>query len=195
MTEPTLTDYDVYLWAQGSHFRAHDKLGAHLTQRDGVAGARFAVWAPDAERVSVVGDFNGWREGAHPMRPVASSGVWECFVPGVGPGALYKYAVVSRHHGYRVEKADPYAFAAEIRPQTASKVCDLSGYAWGDADWMAGRQRANALDAPMSIYEVHLGSWRRRPEGRWLTYREMAPLLADYVHEMGFTHVEEVFYR
>ena len=121
------------------------------------------------------------------MRPVASSGIWEGFVPGVGPGALYKYAVTSRHHGYRVEKADPFAFAAEIRPQTASKVWDLSGYAWGDADWMAGAARADALDAPMSIYEVHLGSWRRVPEegNRWLTYRELAPLLADYVQRHG----------
>jgi len=187
-----LTDYDVYLWAEGSHFRPYEKLGAHPTQRDGVAGTRFAVWAPDAVRVSVVGDFNGWQDGAHPLWPVAASGIWANFVPGVGPGALYKYAVTSRHDEYRVEKADPFAFAAETRPLTASKVWDLSGYTWGDVDWMARRDRAHALDAPQAIYEVHLGSWRRVPEegNRFLTYRELAPLLADYLCQMGFTHVE-----
>jgi 1,4-alpha-glucan branching enzyme len=187
-----LTEYDVYLWAQGNLFRAYEKLGAHLTDRDGVAGTRFAVWAPDALRVSVIGDFNGWRAGVHPMWAVASSGIWEGFVPGVGAGALYKYAITSRYEHYHVEKADPYAFATEFRPQTASKVWDLSGYSWGDSAWMARRQHAHALDAPMSIYEVHLGSWRRVPEegNRWLSYREMARQLAEYVHHMGFTHVE-----
>ncbi len=128
-----------------------------------MAGTRFAVWAPDAEHVSVVGDFNGWREGQHTMSPVASSGIWECFIPGVGRGALYKYAITSRYDGRHAEKADPYAFAAEIRPLSASKVWDLSGYTWGDREWMERRSKANALDAPMSTYEVHLGSWRRDP--------------------------------
>jgi 1,4-alpha-glucan branching enzyme len=192
VTPATLSDFDVYLWSEGTHYRAYEKLGAHLTERDGVAGTQFAVWAPDARRVSVVGDFNGWRPGADPMRPVDSSGIWERFVPGVGQGTLYKYAITSRHRGYRVEKADPYGFAAETRPQTASKVWDLSGYDWGDADWMGYRGGVNSLGAPISIYEVHLGSWRRVPgEGsRWLSYRELAPALADYVHHMGFTHVE-----
>jgi 1,4-alpha-glucan branching enzyme len=188
----TLTDFDVYLWAEGSHFRPYDKLGAHLARRDGVNGTLFAVWAPDAVEVSVVGDFNDWREGVHPMRPVATSGIWECFVPGVGRGALYKYAITSRYNGFHAEKADPYGFAAEIRPLTASKVWELSDYAWGDGVWMAQRQRLHTLDSPMAIYEVHLGSWRRVTEegNRWLSYRELAPRLADYVHEMGFTHVE-----
>ena len=129
----------------------------------GTAGTAFAVWAPTAGGVSVVGDFNGWREGVHPMGPVASSGIWECFIPGVGPGALYKYAITSRYHDHRGEKADPYAFAAEIRPLSASKVFDLSTYTWGDEEWMARRGRTDVLTAPLSTYEVHLGSWRRVP--------------------------------
>jgi 1,4-alpha-glucan branching enzyme len=187
-----LSDLDVYLWAEGTHVRAYEKLGAHPARRRGVAGTRFAVWAPDAERVSVVGDFNGWRPGADEMHPVDSTGIWEAFLPGVGVGALYKYAITSRYHGYQVEKADPYGFAAETRPQSASKVWDLAGYAWGDADWMARRGKANALDAPISIYEVHLGSWRRVPEegNRWLSYRELAAQLARHAAEMGYTHVE-----
>jgi 1,4-alpha-glucan branching enzyme len=188
----TLTDYDVYLWAEGSHHRAYEKLGAHVTERNGLLGTHFAVWAPNARRVSVVGDFNGWKAGANPMNAVESSGIWECFLPGIGPGALYKYAITSQFHNYRVDKADPYGFAAEIRPQTASKVWDLSGYAWGDQEWMGHRGGNNSLGAPIAIYEVHLGSWQRVPEqgNRWLTYRELAPRLADYLHHMGYTHVE-----
>src|SRR5262245_5720789 len=191
-SEPFLTDYDLHLLAQGSHYRSYEKMGAHLAERDGTAGVYFAVWAPNAERVSVIGDFNGWRADAHPMRLQGSSGVWEAFVPGLGSGALYKYAITSRHRGYRVEKADPYAFAAEVTPRTASKVWDLSGYEWGDQEWMARRAKTQAPDAPMSIYEVHLGSWMRVPEegNRSLTYREAAVRLAAYVKEMGFTHVE-----
>jgi 1,4-alpha-glucan branching enzyme len=189
---PSLTDFDLHLWNEGTFFRAYEKLGAHPGDRQGVAGTRFAVWAPTAGRVSVVGDFNGWREGADPMHPVGSSGLWKAFVPGVGTGAMYKYAITSRDSGYRVDKADPFGFAAEVRPHTASKVWDLSGYDWGDDEWRQYRGARQALNAPMSIYEVHLGSWRRVPEegNRWLTYREMAPQLADYVHELGFTHVE-----
>jgi 1,4-alpha-glucan branching enzyme len=192
VTTELLTDFDVHLWAEGTHARAYEKLGAHVIERDGVAGTRFAVWAPDAVAVSVVGDFNGWRPGRHPMRPVGSSGVWECFIAGVVQGALYKYSVSSRYGDFTAEKADPYAFAAEIRPRSASKVWDLTGHDWGDHDWMANRARANGLGAPFSIYEVHLGSWMRVPEegNRWLTYRELAPKLADYVHDLGFTHVE-----
>jgi 1,4-alpha-glucan branching enzyme len=192
MTTAELTDYDVYLFAEGTYARGYQKFGAHLEERDGVAGTRFAVWAPNARRVSVVGDFNGWKPDRNPLQPVRSSGIWEGFVPGVGPGALYKYAITSQYGDYRTDKADPYAFAAEIRPRTASKVWDLSGYQWGDDQWLARRGAAQALGAPLSIYEVHLGSWRRVPEegNRWLSYREMAPLLADYVHDMGFTHVE-----
>jgi 1,4-alpha-glucan branching enzyme len=188
----TLTEFDVHLWSEGTHFRAYEKLGAHVEKRVGAAGTRFAVWAPDAKSVSVVGDFNGWKAGANPLHTVGSSGIWEGFIPGVGQGALYKYAITSRHHDYRVDKADPYGFAAEIRPQTASKVWDLANYRWGDGEWMAVRGQVQALGAPMCVYEVHLGSWRRAPEegNRWLTYRELADQLADYVHEMGYTHVE-----
>ncbi len=192
MSSAVLTDFDVHLWAEGSHYRTYEKLGAHLGQRRGVAGTFFAVWAPNARSVSVVGDFNGWRPGLSTMEPVNSSGIWETFIPGVGVGALYKYHLVSQYQDYEVEKADPYGFAAEIRPRTASKVWDLSGYDWGDREWLARRGRAQALDAPLAIYEVHLGSWKRVPAdgNRWLSYREMASQLADYCHDMGYTHVE-----
>jgi 1,4-alpha-glucan branching enzyme len=187
-----LTDFDVYLWAEGTHARSYEKLGAHPAGRDGVRGTRFAVWAPNARRVSVIGELNDWRPDRHHLRPVRSSGIWEGFIPGVGPGTLYKYAITSQYGDYRIEKSDPYAFAAETRPRTASKVWDLSGYDWGDQGWLARRGRVQALSAPLSIYEVHLGSWRRVPEegNRWLGYRELAPLLADYARDMGFTHVE-----
>ncbi len=189
---PTLlTADDLHLFNEGSHVRLYQKLGAHPLETDGVAGTHFAVWAPGAERVTVIGDFNGWDKAAHPLHPREHSGIWEGFLPGVGAGAAYKYHIASRAHGYRVDKADPFAFCQEEPPRTASVVCDLS-YAWGDAEWMASRGKRNAIDGPISVYEVHLGSWRRVPEegGRWLTYREMAPLLAAYVQEMGFTHVE-----
>jgi 1,4-alpha-glucan branching enzyme len=188
----TLSDFDIYLWSEGTHYRAYEKLGAHLTEQNGVAGTHFAVWAPNARAVSVLGDFNNWQPGVHPMHSVRSSGIWECFIPGVGQGALYKYAITSRLSNYSVEKADPYGFAAEIRPRTASKVWDLSGYKWNDQEWMARRGRVQALNAPLSIYEVHLGSWRRVPEegNRWLTYREVADWLGDYLYDMGYTHVE-----
>jgi 1,4-alpha-glucan branching enzyme len=186
-----VTEDDLFLFNEGTHHRLYRKLGAHLGVAGGTAGASFAVWAPDAERVSVVGDFNGWECGRHPLRPRASSGIWEGFVPGVRAGMNYKYRLDSRFGGYRVDKADPFAVLAETPPKTASVVWDLS-YDWGDGAWMAGRGRANAREAPVSIYEVHLGSWRRVPEegGRSLTYREAAVRLAAYVKETGFTHVE-----
>ncbi len=192
MSSATLTDYDVYLWAEGSHYRAYEKLGAHLAEENGVAGTHFAVWAPDAREVAVIGDFNAWQPWVHRMHPVNASGVWECFIPGVRQGNLYKYAITSRYGNYHVEKADPYAFASEIRPQTASKVWDLSGYEWKDSEWLGRRGRAAARDAPIAVYEVHLGSWRRVPEqgNRWLNYRELAHQLGDYVHDLGYTHVE-----
>lgn len=192
MSTAELTEFDVHLWSEGSHYRAYEKLGAHLTERDGVAGTQFAVWAPNARWVSVVGDFNSWEPGKHPLKPVGSSGIWETFVPRIGVGTLYKYAIFSKYHNYWVEKADPYAFATELRPRTASKVWDLSGHEWGDQEWMSRRHTAHTLDAPISIYEVHLASWRRKPEegNRWLTYREMADQLADYCHDLGYTHVE-----
>ncbi|NDY43359.1 1,4-alpha-glucan branching protein GlgB [Dissulfurirhabdus thermomarina] len=187
-----LTDYDLYLHMEGTFLRAWEKLGAHPGEVDGTRGTWFAVWAPNAERVFVVGDFNGWREGAHELRCRGGSGVWEAFVPGVEKGALYKFVIRSRYNGYRAEKADPYGFFFELRPRSASIVWDLGGHEWGDGEWMAARRERNALDAPISIYEVHLGSWMRAPEegGRWLTYRELAPRLAAYARDMGFTHVE-----
>jgi len=192
MADDFLTDFDLYLLAESTHYRAWEKMGAHPIEVDGVRGTHFAVWAPNAERVAVIGDFNGWRDAGDQLSPRGSSGIWTGFVPGVGQGSLYKYAITSRHLGYRTEKADPYGFAAEIRPQTASRVWDLSGYTWGDSAWMAERGARQQLGAPMCVYEVHLGSWMRVPrEGnRWLTYRELAVRLADYVRAMGFTHVE-----
>jgi 1,4-alpha-glucan branching enzyme len=192
-----LTEQDIYLFREGTHFRAYEKLGAHPTEAataytTGTAGTHFAVWAPNAARVSVVGDFNGWRPDAHPLQPRQdSSGIWSAFVPGIKHGALYKYHIDSRHNGYTVQKADPYAFFNERPPRTASVVWDLS-YEWGDGDWMRNRARANAADAPWSIYEVHIGSWRRVPEehNRSLNYRELAHALGDYVSDLGFTHVE-----
>jgi 1,4-alpha-glucan branching enzyme len=187
-----LTEYDLYLWGEGSHNRAWEKMGAHLVEVDGTAGTRFAVWAPNARSVSVIGDFNGWDDTAHYMNNLGDSGVWELFIPGVGQGALYKYAILSQWDGYRAEKTDPFGFACEIRPRTASMVWEISGYSWGDEHWMANRGTRQGVNAPMSCYEVHLGSWMRVEEegGRWLTYRELAPKLAEYVSEMGFTHVE-----
>jgi 1,4-alpha-glucan branching enzyme len=189
--QSTLSDFDLYLFAEGTHTRAYEKLGAHLSERNGHLGVQFAVWAPNAERVSVIGDFNNWNISADIMRP-NSAGVWEGFVPDIGSGAVYKYHVISRDRPYAVDKADPYGFAAEIRPRTASRVWDLQDYSWLDRSWMANRAKNNSLNSAISIYEVHLGSWRRVPEeaNRWLTYREMAPLLADYIHDAGFTHVE-----
>ena len=187
---PFLTDYDLHLLAGGTHYRSYDKLGAHLVRYRG-GGVRFAVWAPNARAVAVVGDFNGWDPRAHPMQLRPEAGVWEAFVLGIGAGALYKYHVTPRDGGDAVQKADPYAFAAELRPRTASRVWDPSGYAWDDADWMSARAGRNAHDAPIAVYEAHLGSWMRVPgEGGWLTYPDIAGRLADHVSDLGFTHVE-----
>ena len=186
-----LSDQDVYLFNEGSHLRLYEKLGAQPAVVAGQAGTHFAVWAPDADSVSVIGDFNGWNRTTHPLRPHGGSGIWAAFVPGVGPGSTYKYHVVSRHAGYRADKADPFAFRAEVPPRTGSMVWTLD-HDWTDAGWMAQRARRAALDAPVSIYEVHLGSWRRVPEdgNRSLTYLELAEQLPAYAAEMGFTHVE-----
>ncbi len=189
---PHISDHDVYFFKEGSHFRLYEKLGAHPREVDGVGGTNFAVWAPNAARVTVVGDFNGWDENTHPLKVRDDwSGIWEGFIPGVGPGALYKYQVESRHMGYKTQKADPFAFQSEHPPKTASVVTDL-GYEWNDAEWMRTRRTRNCLDAPISIYELHPGSWRRVPEdgNRYLTYREMATHLVEYIREMGFTHIE-----
>ncbi|RIK93743.1 MAG: 1,4-alpha-glucan branching enzyme [Proteobacteria bacterium] len=186
-----LSDQDLYLFNEGSHIRLWEKLGAHPVEQDGRAGTRFAVWAPNAEAVSVVGDWNGWSRDAHPLATRGSSGIWEGFVPGVGRGAVYKYHVRSRAGGYRVDKADPFAFHAEVAPKTASVVWTLE-YEWHDREWMEARAKSRALVEPMSIYELHTGSWRRVVEdgNRSLSYRELAHALADYVRDAGFTHVE-----
>jgi 1,4-alpha-glucan branching enzyme len=186
-----LTEDDLYLFNEGSHFRLYEKLGAHLMTVDGTEGTYFAVWAPDAKLVTVMGDFNGWDRASAPLRPKGESGIWEGFVPGVRKGAVYKYHIASEYKRYTVEKADPFAVHSETPPKTASVVWDLD-YDWGDQDWMKARGRQNALDSPIAIYEVHLGSWVRVPEegGRSLSYRELGPKLADHVKRMGFTHVE-----
>jgi 1,4-alpha-glucan branching enzyme len=187
-----LTEHDIYLFKEGRHSRLHDKLGAHAHTVKGVAGVYFAVWAPNAERVAVVGDFNGWRAAAHPLFPRQDdSGIWEGFIPGVTHGTHYKYHLTSRHGNYQVEKTDPFAVRTEVPPRTASVVWGLD-YQWGDQAWMRERAGANALNAPMTVYETHLGSWRRVPEegDRSLSYREHASQLADYVRDMGFSHVE-----
>jgi 1,4-alpha-glucan branching enzyme len=192
IAEPSLlTQQDLYLFNEGSHLRLYDKLGAHLRSFDGARGCNFAVWAPGARRVSVIGDFNGWDKSAHPLHPRESSGIWEGFIPGVGPGARYKYHIASGHNGYSADKTDPFGFLFEQPPRTASIVTDL-GYEWQDGDWMRERKRRNSLQAPFSVYEVHLGSWRHVPEDgdRWMSYREIAKPLTDHVLAMGFTHVE-----
>ncbi len=184
-----ITDADLYLFGEGRHLRLAEMLGAHPSP-DGTA-THFAVWAPNARQVSVLGDLNGWSPGEHALRPRGSSGIWEGVIQGITTGAAYKFHIESHHNGYVVEKADPMAVWAEAAPRTASVVWKLD-YHWGDADWMARRGAASALAAPISIYEVHLGSWRRVPgeHDRPLTYREIAPLLAEHVQQLGFTHVE-----
>jgi 1,4-alpha-glucan branching enzyme len=182
-----MTDDDLYLFNEGSHFRLHDKLGAH----PGPEGTAFAVWAPNAERVSVIGDFNGWNPDAHPLIPRGTSGIWEGFVPEARVGSVYKYRIVGRGGVYRGDKADPLAVLAEVPPKTGSVIWDLA-YDWEDGDWMRDRSRHNAPTAPWSIYEMHVGSWMRVPEegNRSLSYRELAPRLADHLEREGFTHVE-----
>ena len=183
-----LTPDDLHFFNEGSHTRLFEKMGAHPAAPGQPPGTNFAVFAPEAEAVSVVGDFNRWDPGSHPLDPRGSSGVWEGFVPTVGQGAVYKFHVRSRHGGYRVDKTDPFAFFREMPPQTGSIVWDLS-YEWGDSRWMADRAASGVRQSPLSIYEVHLGSWRR-PDGRLPNYREIAPELSAYALELGFTHVE-----
>ncbi|MBI3323442.1 MAG: 1,4-alpha-glucan branching protein GlgB [Candidatus Omnitrophica bacterium] len=193
MSQPPclLTEQDLYLFNEGTHVRLYEWMGAHPGTVSGAPGTHFAVWAPDAEQLFVVGDFNGWDRGRDPLRPTGQSGIWSGFVPGVGPGALYKYHIVSRYNGYRADRADPFAFFSEVAPKTASVVWTLD-YAWQDGGWMARRHRHNALSAPVSVYEVHLGSWMRVPEEghRSLSYAELADKLVSHVRRMGFTHVE-----
>jgi 1,4-alpha-glucan branching enzyme len=187
-----LTDFDLHLMNEGRHFDAYEKLGAHLHTVAGVPGTHFAVWAPAAKRVSIVGDMNHWDGRVHPMRPRGSSGIWELFLPEVGEGAVYKYEIVGPRGNLLPLKADPYAFRGELRPDNGSVVGNLQSHQWNDAAWIAHRQQKNWLESPVSIYEVHLGSWRRVPEdhNRWLSYRELADQLIPYVKELGYSHIE-----
>lgn len=186
-----LRDEDLYYFNEGTHARLYERLGAHPLVIGETQGTYFAVWAPNAAAVSVIGDFNGWNRDSHPLMVRGSSGIWEGFIAGVGEGTVYKYFLTSYHNGYQVAKADPYGFRHEVPPRTASVVTSL-WYTWGDDIWMARRAQRRAHSSPMAIYEMHPGSWRRVPEdgNRPLTYRELAPQLAEYMHQMGFTHVE-----
>ncbi|MCP9471449.1 MAG: 1,4-alpha-glucan branching protein GlgB [Nitrospira sp.] len=189
---PLLTDFELHLFAEGTWYKAYERMGAHLRCANDIIGVHFVVWAPNAARVSVIGDFNRWDGRCHPMVNRGPTGLWELFVPGLQEEALYKYEILSRHNGALLVKADPYAYAGELRPRTASIVRDLSRYVWHDHDWMAARAHWNPLTAPLAIYEVHLGSWMRVPEkgDRWLTYQELAQKLIPYVKDLGYTHLE-----
>ncbi|MGQ9474193.1 MAG: 1,4-alpha-glucan branching protein GlgB, partial [Candidatus Caldatribacteriaceae bacterium] len=184
-----LGDLDLHLFNEGTHHYAYMKLGAHLVTLEDVKGTHFAVWAPNALRVSVVGDFNDWDGRIHGMRPLHNSGIWEIFLPGIEENALYKFEIKTKE-GRLLLKSDPYGFFFEIRPKTASVVYSLEGFTWGDEEWMEKRSKTNLLKSPMSIYEVHLGSFRRGPNNSFLNYRDLAHQLVDYVGKMGYTHVE-----
>jgi len=186
---PSLGEIDLHLFNEGSHYEIHKKLGAHIVEIDGVSGVRFAVWAPNATRVSVVGDFCRWDGRRYCMRMLGSSGVWEIFIPGLGKGTLYKYEIKTQN-GDMFDKADPYAYASELRPKTASAVWDMASYEWDDGQWLSKRSQTDILSAPMNIYEAHLGSWARNGDNEWLTYRELAPLLAQYAKQQNYTHIE-----
>ena len=188
-----LSEFDIYLFRQGNHTRLYDKLGSHVMEREGVKGVYFAVWAPNAQSVSVRGDFNDYDENRHPLRlREDESGIWEGFIEGIEPGPTYKYRIASRFHGTVHDKSDPFGVYAEMPPKSASRVWSLEGYGWMDGEWMENRRRNNAHDAPISVYEMHLGSWRTRPEegNRPLNYRELAGELTRYLRDMNYTHVE-----
>ena len=186
----TLSAFDSHLLGEGKHMQMYDRLGAHQVELDGSQGVLFAVWAPNAIRVSVVGDFNQWDGRRHPMRFHPGNGIWELFIPGLGEGLLYKYEIKTRYQGYMVTKADPVGFFSELRPKNASIVWDLDKYRWNDESWMEARGEKQTPDQPISIYEVHLGSWRLKNGWEWLTYQEMIRDLVPYVKEMGYTHIE-----
>jgi len=189
---PLLSDFDLHLIGEGTHYLNYEKLGAHVREVAGVRGVHFGVWAPNARRVSVVGDFNRWDGRVHPMRRRGSSGVWELFLPDLEEGLVYKFEIRPNSSDVPLLKADPYSFSAELRPKSGSIVANIDRYTWGDAAWMTARGHRNWLEAPISIYEVHPGSWRRVAEegNRWLTYRELADRLVPYVKQMGYTHIE-----
>jgi len=188
---PVLTELDLHLFGQGTHYEIYNKLGATAMKVDGVDGVLFAVWAPNAKRISVVGDFNGWNGLRHPMRHLGTSGVWELFIPGLANYDKYKFEIKS-HNGQFFSKSDPYAFFAELRPSTASMVFDIEGYKWNDSKWINNRNKKDPLDGPMNVYELHAGSWRRVAEEghRFMSWPELAESLIPYVKEMGYTHIE-----
>ena len=190
--EPVLTEFDLHLLGEGTHLRNYEKLGAHVMTHQGIKGVHFAVWAPNALRVGVIGNFNHWDGRRHPMRSCGPTGIWELFVPDLAPGEVYKFEVKSRFQGYMQSKSDPYGLYAELRPSTASIVWDTKGFQWDDTDWIRERPDRQALDAPVSVYELHLGSWRRKGDHseQWLTYQELADQLVEYLNQTGFTHVE-----
>jgi 1,4-alpha-glucan branching enzyme len=190
-SESLLTADDLYLFNEGSHSNLYQKMGSHTGIVNGTSGTHFAVWAPNAREVFVIGDFNQWNKSSHPLHSRGQSGIWEGFIPGVAQGTLYKYYIVSNINGYKVEKADPLAFYAETPPRKASVVWDLK-FEWRDQAWTQKKGETNSWQSPISIYEMHLGSWKRKPEepGTFLTYTEVAPLLVEYINQMGFTHVE-----
>lgn len=186
---PLLSEFDLHLHGEGTFNESFLTMGAHLAECEGVSGTRFAVWAPNADAVTLVGDFNDWDERRHPMRR-RDGGIWELFVPAIAEGATYKYTVRSNLHGYHQQKADPYAFSTEVPPKSASIVYDLSTYKWEDQAWMDQRTKKNYLNEPVSIYEAHLGSWMRGPHNSYLSYRQLADLMVEYVKRMGYTHIE-----
>jgi 1,4-alpha-glucan branching enzyme len=189
---PVLTDFDLHLFGEGNHYKIYEKLGAHLIEVDGAQGVHFAVWAPNARSVSVIGDFNRWDGRRHPMRALGLSGIWEIFITGLQEGNIYKFRIKAKSRRHIFEKADPYAFYSELRPKSASIVHDINKYRWKDAAWMKRRLKTNWLESPISAYEVHLGSWMRVPEegNPYLTYKELAQKLIEYVTDMGYTHIE-----
>ncbi len=185
-----MSEFDRHLFAEGQHWHIYEKLGAHLRTIDSISGVYFAVWAPNAQRISVIGEFNRWDGRCHPMRCLGSSGIWELFIPGLTEGCLYKFEILNRHSGELLVKTDPYGQQFEFRPQTAAVVTNSHRYQWSDQAWLEARKQRNWLHQPLSIYEVHLGSWQRDSRGNFLNYRQLAEQLVSYVKELGFTHIE-----
>ena len=190
MKTSELSEFDLYLFHQGTNYHAYEMLGAHFVESDGKKGVRFAVWAPHAKSISVVGDFNKWDTCVNPMTRGRDGEIWEVFVPGIEEGAIYKYAIEPQWGGPRIMKADPYGFYAEKKPNTASRVYDLSKYEWKDGDWFEQKKKESSYERPMLTYEVHAGSWRRTKDGEYLSYRDLADQLIDYVKKMNYTHIE-----
>ncbi len=190
MRTSELSEFDLYLYHQGTNYHTYEMMGAHFTEQGGKKGVRFSVWAPHAKSVSVVGDFNGWDTRVNTMTRISDGEVWTVFIEGIQPETVYKYAIEPQWGGPHIMKADPYGFYAELKPDTASKVYELSNYEWHDAEWMENKKKHRSYDSPMLTYEVHMGSWRRGEKGRLLSYREMADQLISYVKSMNYTHIE-----